>query len=323
MNKTMMALLASVLALGSAAQAQADFPNQPIRMVLPFPPGGGTDALARIIGGALSEELGQQVLIDNRPGAAGNIASEYVARANPDGYTLLMGFSTALTVNPLIYPDLNFNIQRDFEPVTLLADAQYFLVVHPSVEAQTADELVAFAEAHPGRLNFSSSGVGSPLHLSAELFAMRTGIDIVHIPYGGGGPAAQAVLSGEVDMLFGSAAATVQHADAGNLRMLATTGSQRSELAPDTPTLQELGLEGFNVTAWYGLMAPEGTPAEVIELLHDYTLRALSRDDVLEALGNQGLNPIGGDAAALAALILNDTEMWAPVVEAADIRPGN
>ena len=316
-------LVALVLLVSFAlpVQAQDDYPNKPVRLVLPFPPGGGTDALARILADAMTESMGQQVVVDNRPGAAGNIASDTVAKAEPDGYTLLLGFSTALVVNPSLYEDLAFDIEEDFDPITLIADAQYILVTHPSVPAESVDELIAHAKENPGELNFSSSGVGGPLHLAAELFKNRADVDIVHIPYDGGGPAAQAVLGGEVDILFGSVAATKPQVDEGQLRALATTGLERSDALPDLPTLDEAGLEGFNVTSWYALLAPAGTPEPIIDKLNDEVLKALSLPEVQERLAERGLTPIGSTPEELAQHMAEEREVWSEVIERAGLEP--
>lgn len=316
-------LLALVLSVSFAlpVHAQDDYPNQPVRLVLPFPPGGGTDALARILADAMTESMGQQVVVDNRPGAAGNIASDTVAKAEPDGYTLLLGFSTALVVNPSLYEDLAFDVEEDFDPITLIADAQYILVVHPSVPAESVDELIAHAKENPGELNFSSSGVGGPLHLAAELFKTRADVDIVHIPYDGGGPAAQAVLGGEVDILFGSVAATKPQVEEGQLRALATTGLERSDAMPDLPTLDEAGLEGFNVTSWYALLAPAGTPEPIIDKLNDEVLKALSLPEVQERLAERGLTPIGSTPEELAQHMEEERKVWSEVIERAGLEP--
>ncbi len=258
------------------AAAQTTYPDKPIRLVLPFPPGGGTDGIARVVGDALGKRLGQQILIDNRPGAGGNIASDLVAKAAPNGYTLLMGFSTALTVNPGLYPNLSFNVQKDFVPITELADGQYVLVVHPDVPVKSVAELIAYAKANPGKLNFASGGTGSPLHLAGELFKATAGVNLTHLAYKGGGPAATAVLGNEAQVLFGSVASTLPQIQAGKLRALATTGLERLPQLPDVPTLDESGLKGFEVTTWYGFLAPTGTPQPILTKLHDETVAVLA-----------------------------------------------
>ena len=251
-------LLASfgMLAGGHASAAPGDdYPTRPIRFLVPFAAGGGADTLARILTPKLSEAMGQQWVVDNRGGAGGNIAAETVARAAPDGYTVFMGFSSVLTVNPTLYK-LGFDMVKDFQPVTLLASAQYILVLHAGVQAKSVKELVALLKAKPGSLNCASAGVGSPLHLACELFQKRAGVELVHIPYKGGGPAAAAVLGGEAQVLFGSVASSLPHVKAGRLKALATTGATRSKVAPDLPTMIEAGFSGFDVSTWYSVMVP-------------------------------------------------------------------
>jgi tripartite-type tricarboxylate transporter receptor subunit TctC len=308
-----------VASLFYTAPLLAQYPLKPVRLVLPFPPGGGTDALARIIGPHMAERLGQPFVIDNRAGAAGNIANEIVARAVPDGYTLLMGFSTTLTVNPQLYR-LSFDVRKDLAPITQLATAQFFLVLHPSVEASSLKELIALAKARPGQLNFSSSGVGSPLHLAAELFSRRTGIELVHVAYKGGGPAAAAVLAGEVQVLFGSVASTIGHVKAGRLRALAVTGGKRSALMPELPTIEESGFPGFRVTAWDSVLAPGGTPLRVIEQLNHAIVAVIRMPDVQKAFANIGYEPTGTTPAEVARIIASETALWAEVIKAANIK---
>lgn len=297
-----------------------NYPTKPIRLVLPFPPGGGTDALARIIVPKLSESLGQTLVIDNRAGAAGNISAEIVARSQPDGYTLLQGFSTVLTTSKSLYSKLPFDPDRDFEPITQLATAQYILVVHPSVPAKSLAEFVSLAKAKPGTLNYASSGVGSPLHLAAELFKTRAGIDLVHVAYKGGGPAGLAVLAGEVQVLFGSVAATLPYTKTGRLRALAVTSTKRSPLAPELPTIAELGYAGFNVTAWDSVLAPRGTPKEIIARLNAEIVKVLRASDIAALIRNVGYEPTGTTPGELAAIIKTESATWARVISDANIR---
>lgn len=322
MTSSTMALRCVLVALACfacTAYAQ-NYPTKPIRLVLPFPPGGGTDALARIIGPRLSESLGQTLVIDNRAGAAGNISAEIVARSQPDGYTLLVGFSTVLTTSKSLYSKLPFDPERDFEPITQLATAQYILVVHPSVPARSLAEFVALAKAKPGTLNYASSGAGSPLHLAAELFKTRAGIDLVHIAYKGGGPAALAVLAGEAQVLFGSVAATLPHTKTGRLRAFAVTGTKRSPLAPELPTIAELGYPGFNVTAWDSVLAPRGTPKKIIARLNAEIVKVLRAPDIAALIRNVGYEPTGTTPEELAAIIKTESATWAKVIKDANIR---
>ena len=306
-------LAAAFAPFARAADAPA-YPTRPIRLVLPFPSGGGTDSLARIMAPKLLEVLSQPVVVDNRPGASGNIATDLVAKAEPDGYTVLMGFNTALTMNPYLYKKLPFDVQRDLKPVTLLAAAKYFLVVNDSVPAKTVDELVALAKAKPGQLNYSSSGPGSPLHLAAELFKYRTGSDIVHVPYKGGGPATMGLLGGEVQLMFGSVAAVMPQVRDGKLRPLAVTALTRSSVAPEVPTLDELGLKGFDVTSWYGLLVPRNTPDAVVARLQAAAQKVVQLPEVREAMAKQGLDMVIDSPAEFATLIKDESRTWADLI---------
>jgi tripartite-type tricarboxylate transporter receptor subunit TctC len=297
----------------------AEYPTKPIRLLIPFAPGGGADALARIITPKLAESMGQQWVVDNRAGAAGNISAETVARAAPDGYTALMGFSTVLTVNPTLYK-LPFDPARDLAPVTLLATAQYLLVVHPSVAAGSVKELAALAKQKPRALNFASAGVGSPLHLAGELFQSRAGVQLTHVPYKGGGPAAAAVLAGEAQMIFGSVASSLPQVKAGKLRALATTGLKRSKVAPEVPTMAESGFPGFEVTSWYALLVPTGTPAAIANRIREEAGKALQRPDVLQVMAAQGLEAETSTPRELASRIAAERKTWAEVIKAAGIK---
>jgi tripartite-type tricarboxylate transporter receptor subunit TctC len=312
------ALLAAVSS-ALAAETASDYPARPIRLLVPFAPGGGADTLARIITPKLSESMGQQWVVDNRGGAAGNIAAETVARAGPDGYTVFMGFSTVLTVNPSLYK-LGFSMEKDLQPVTLLATAQYILVVHPSVQANSVKELVALMKERPKSLNYASAGVGSPLHLAGELFQRRAGVQMVHIPYKGGGPAAAAVLAGEAQLIFGSVASSLPHVKSGRLKALATTGAQRSKVAPDVPTMREAGVPGVEVTSWYAFMVPAGTPEPTVRRIRDAAVNALAVPEVQQAMARQGLEVETSTAQALAARIRAETKTWAEVIKAAGIK---
>jgi len=308
-------------ALSTSPTIAQDYPTKPIRLVLPFPPGGGTDGVARLVGDAMSKKLGQQIVVDNRPGAGGNIASDFVAKADPDGYTLLMGFSTALTVNPSLYPNLPFDVGKDFVPITELADGQYVLVVNPSLPAKTPAELIAYAKEHPGEINFASGGNGSPLHLAGELFKAKAGVEMTHLPYSGGGPASAAVLGNEAQVLFGSVASTLPQIKAGALRALATTGLKRLETLPDVPTLDESGLKGFEVLTWYGLLAPTGTPQAILDRLQQDSVAALQDPAIKEGLDRLGLQVVAGTSAEFKALIDRDTASWSTVISDVGIKP--
>jgi tripartite-type tricarboxylate transporter receptor subunit TctC len=275
--------------------------------------------LSRIISPKMSDALGQTWVVDNRGGAAGNLAAEIVADAAPDGHTVFMGFSTVLTVNPSLYK-LRYNVEKDFQPVTLLATAQYILVIHPSVQAATLKEFIALAKQKPGALNYASAGVGSPLHLAAELFKKRTGVNMVHIAYKGGGPAAAAVLSGEAQVIFGSVASSMPHVKSGRLKALATTGLRRSKVAPELPTMAESGFPGFDVSSWYALLVPAKTPTPIVRQIHDAALKAVQLPDVQQAMSRQGLEVETGTPQELARRIKAETAVWAGVIKDAGIK---
>jgi tripartite-type tricarboxylate transporter receptor subunit TctC len=303
----------------SAAAADDNYPTRPVRLLVPFAPGGGADALSRIITPKMHDALGQAWVVDNRGGAAGNIAAETVAKAAPDGYTALMGFNTVLTVNPSLYK-LTYSVTRDLQPVTLLATAQYILVIHPSVAATNLKDFIALAKQKPGSLNYASAGVGSPLHLAAELFKKRAGIDMAHLAYKGGGPAAVAVLAGEAQVLFASVASSVPQIKAGKLKALATTGIKRSKVAPDLPTIAESGFPGFEVSSWYALLVPAKTPAAIVNKIRGAAIKAVELPDVQEAMSRQGLDVETSTPQELAARMSAETAMWAGVIKDAGIK---
>jgi tripartite-type tricarboxylate transporter receptor subunit TctC len=302
-----------------AALAADTYPSRPVRLLVPFAPGGGADTLARILTPRLHESMGQAWVVDNRGGAAGNLAAEIVARATPDGYTSFMGFSTVLTVNPGLYK-LPFSMEADFQPVTLLATAQYILVVHSSVAAGNLKEFIALAKAKAGGFNYASAGVGSPLHLSAELFQKRTGVRMTHIAYKGGGPAAASVLGGETQVLFGSVASILPHVKSGRLKALATTGTKRARVAPELPTMAEQGFPGFDVSSWYALLLPAKTPTAIVNRLHSEAAKAVASVEVQQAMSRQGLEAETSTPRELAARVAAETAVWAGVIKDAGIK---
>ena len=309
----------SGLMLHAAESAESGYPARPIRLLVPTSPGGGTDALARILAPRLGETLGQQWVVDNRAGAAGNIAVETVARAVPDGYTALLGLNHVTTVTPSLYK-LPYSVERDLQPVTSLAGAQYILVLHPSVPAATVKEFVALAKQKPGTLNYASAGIGTPVHLAAELFKKRAGVDIVHLAYKGGGPAAAAVLGGEAQVIFGSVASSMPLVKAGRLRALATTGIKRSKVAPDLPTIAESGYPGFDVRSWYAMLVTAKTPMPIVNRIHDAVVKVVGLPEVQEAMSRQGLEPETSTPQELAARIKKETAVWAAVIRDSGIR---
>jgi tripartite-type tricarboxylate transporter receptor subunit TctC len=312
-------LLASGSVCGVTQAAEPAYPTRPIRMVVPFAPGGGSDILARTLAPKLSAATGQTWVVDNRSGAAGNLGAEIVARANPDGYTVLKALNTQLTANPSLYK-LPFDVQKDLQPVTMLATADHVLVVHPSVQARTFKEFLALAKQKPGALNYASSGAGSAIHMAAELLKYRTGIDLVHIPYKGGGPAALAVISGEAQVMTGTAASVLPFLTSGRLRGLATTGPRRSKVLPELPTVAESGYPGFDTSQWYGILVPAATPRSITERIRNEMLKVLQHPDMRAALVSQGVELETTTPEGMAARIKTETATNAAVIKAAGIR---
>lgn len=303
----------------AASSEAAAYPDRPIRLLLPFAPGGGADAVARVIAPKLHEALGQPWVMDNRGGASGNIAAEIVARANPDGHTAFLGFSTVLTVNPSLYR-LSIDMQKDLVPVAMVTSGQYILVLHPSVKADNLKDFIALAKARPGALSYGSGGRGTPLHLAAELFKIRTGTDMTHITYKGGGPASIAVLAGEVQVLFSSLPPAIPHVKSGRLKALAVTGPGRAAVAPEISTFAELGLPGLELASWYGLFVPARTPDKIVKTLHDVVVRTMALPDVREGISRQGIEVAVKGPKEFAELIRRETEVWAKVIETAGIK---
>jgi len=307
-------------AVCSLAWAQArDFPLRPVRLVVPVPPGGSLDVMARIVSPKWGEQMGQNVIIDYRPGANTIVGSENVARAPADGYTLLIN-TLPFVVNPSLYPKMPFDTERDFAPVSLLGSSPFVLVVHPSVPAQSVKALIALAKAHPGKLNYSSAGNGSNLHVAAELFKTLTGTDIVHVPYGGGGPALIAILNGEAGVSFLSLVAVTGHIASGRMRALGITSAKRSKVVPQLPTIAEQGVTGYDFGAWFGIYAPAATPAPVIKMLNDTITRAVRDPGLAERFDKEGAEIIGGSPAVLAAHVKAELALWAKVVKSAGLR---
>jgi tripartite-type tricarboxylate transporter receptor subunit TctC len=301
------------------ADAQA-YPLRPIRMVVSFAPGGATDANARIVSQKLSEQLGVQVLVDNRPGASSMLGTDYVARAAPDGYTLLTA-SSEFTVNPSLQPKIPYDALKDFAPISQTVSSQYVLSTHPSVPVKNVKEFVAFAKARPGQLNYGSSGVGSANHLSAELLQTLTGIKLVHVPFKGSGPAMIALLSGEIDFAFSSTSAAVAQIKAGRLRPIAVTGPSRFAELPDVPTMVQAGVPGFVITGWFGVLAPAGTPREIISRLSAEIVKAVRQPSVRERFAKLGTIPVGSSPEAFAQFLRTEIEKWAKIVKASGARP--
>jgi len=311
-------LLAALLGAGTAV-AQP-YPARAIRLVAGFPPGGPSDIVSRALARRMNELLGQPVVVENRSGAGGHIAAELVARAAPDGYTVLLGGSF-ITIGPSLYRKLAYDVLRDFAPIGLVVSNQYLLVVHPSVPAKNVRDLIAIARRQPGRLNYASAGLGSPPHLSAELMKAMAKLEIVHVPYKGATPALVDLISGQVDLYFGGISAAMPHAKAGRLRALGVTGSKRSTELPEVPTIAEAGLPGYEIATWFGLVAPAGTPAPVVERLNETLKRIVGEPDTRAYLISQGVDPITSSPAEFAALIKSEIPKFARIVKAAGIEP--
>lgn len=300
------------------AFAQA-YPQKPIRFILPFPPGGGTDTLGRVVGQKLGETLGQQVVIDNRPGAGANIGAEIAAKSPADGYTLFMG-NVAHTINVSLYSNLNYDLVKDFAPVTMLGLTANIVVVHPSVPAKSVKELIALAKARPGQLNYASSGSGSSSHLAGELFKNLAHVSMTHIPYKGGGPAVTSLISGEASVGFATMPSVLPHVKAGKLRGLAVTTSRRSQAAPALPTVAEAGLPDYEASTWYCLLFPAGAPKDIVARLNAETIKVLGHADVKNRLAGLGYEIITSTPEELAAHIRSEIVKWGKVVKASGIR---
>ncbi|MBX9810092.1 MAG: tripartite tricarboxylate transporter substrate binding protein [Burkholderiales bacterium] len=313
--------LALICALMPAAAFSAEYPTKAVRMLVGFAPGGGTDTTARAMAGKLSERLGQQVIIDNRPGAAGNIATEITAQSNPDGYTILMGTIAALAINPSLYKKLPFDPLQDLAAVSRAVDSTNILVVHPSVPAKNVKELVALAKAKP--LNGGSSGIGGAGHLALELFNLQAGTKIVHVPYKGGGPAMVDLLAGNIDLIFATAASSVPHIKSGRIKALAVTTAKRSGLVPELPTVAETGLKDFEANNWYGILAPAKTPRAIIDRLNKEIVAVLGMPDIKEFLFKQGLDAAPSTPEDFAAYIRSEKAKWEKVIKAAGLYQTN
>lgn len=307
----------SFLLLATAADAAEPYPSKPIRFIVPFPPGGGTDILARLVGEELVKRLGEQIVVDNRPGAGTNIGMGIAASARPDGYTLLMA-SVGVAANPSLYRRMPFNPAKDLAPVTLVAIAPSVLVVHPSVPAKTPKELVALLKAQPGRLNYGSFGSGSGGHLAAELFKLVTHTDIVHIPYKGGGPAIRALLAGEVQIVFSSQLPVLGYIKTGRMRAIGLAADKRSVALPDVPTFRESGID-YKTGTWWGVLVPAGTPSAIIDRLNREITAILRTASVHQRIVAQGGEPVGSSPAEFAAFIKSEARKFAKVVKAANI----
>ncbi|OGA60108.1 MAG: hypothetical protein A3G81_22170 [Betaproteobacteria bacterium RIFCSPLOWO2_12_FULL_65_14] len=297
----------------------SDYPNRPIRLIIGFPPGAAADVSARILAHPMSQQLGQQVVVESRPGAGSSIAAQYVVRAPNDGYTLFLGSSANLT-NHIITPDLTFDFTKDFAPISLVTSLPLILVVHPSIGVSTVPELIALAKSKPGQIHYASAGNGSAPHLAGELFNVRAGVKLLHVPYKGSPPAVTDLLAGRVPVMFSPASTVVPHIAAGKLKALASTGAKRPAIAADLPTMVEAGLAGFETTIWYGLMAPAGTPKEVIEKVASAANAALKGDETIVNLRRQGIETIGSTPNEYASFIERELKKWTATADAAGLK---
>lgn len=316
--RSLAAALAAMLAAGFV-HAQP-YPTKPIRFLVPQAAGGSTDTLSRIVGQKLSERLGQQVVMDNRPGANGMIGTELVAKSQPDGYTLLAGGTGTIAINVSLYSKVAYDPVRDFTPVALIAYSTSVLVVHPSVTAENIAGLIALARSRPGELRYASAGSGSSPHLSAELFKTMTGVKLVHVPYKGSTPGVTATITGETSLMFTGIASALAHIKAGRLRALSVNGPKRSPALPDVPVASQSGLPGFEVDFWIGMLAPAGTPRAIVSRLNAEVNGILRQDDVKERLVALGTDPVGGSPDEFAAVIKTDIAKWAKAIKASGAR---
>jgi len=322
--KLRFAIAALLTLIAAAAHAQPNgatsYPDHPVRMIVPWPAGGGTDIFARAISQKLQRSLGQPFVVENRAGASGNIGASMVARADPDGYTILLATIT-LATNPSLYKSLDFDATKDLAPITLIAGVPHMLVVNPTLPVKSVKQLIALAKEKPGKLTYSSAGVGSPFQIAGELFKQSAGVDILHVAYRGGAPAIADVVGDHVDMTFANLVAVLPLAKSGQVRALAITAASRSNAAPDVPTMAEAGLPGYAFTSWFGMLAPAHTPPEIIGRLNTEIVKALRLPDISANLSEQGADLIASTPDEFATFLKAETAKWSRVVRAANIKP--
>jgi tripartite-type tricarboxylate transporter receptor subunit TctC len=312
-------VIAALTFSAAPSAAQDSYPSRPVRIIVGFGPASAADVVARVLAQRLGQSMHQQFVVETRPGAGSSIAAEYVARAPHDGYTLLMA-TVANTINPAIMPRLSFDFQKDLAPVTLVTAVPILLAAHPRLGVRDVRGLIALAKQKPGEVLFGSSGTGTGAHLAGEMFNTMAGVKLVHVPYPGSAQALTDLIAGRIGLMFGAASTTLPHVQAGELVALAMAQSKRSGIAPDVPSMAEAGLPGFDTAVWFGLLAPAGTPAEIISALSREVNTALKTDVVIAPLRAQGMEPIGGSPAEFADYIARETAKWAPVVEAAGLK---
>jgi len=308
-------LAALLVAVAPLALAQA-YPARPIHFIVPYPAGGPLDTVARLLGQKVSESVHQPVVVENRPGAGGNIGAEAVARSAPDGYTILMGAVATHAINPTLYSSIPYDPVKDFAPVTEVAWTPNVLVVNPKLPVHDVKEFIAYAKAHPGELNFGSGSTGSAGHLAGELFKTMAGVQMVHVPYKGAGPAMQDLIGGQIQLMFDNLASSLGQIRAGKVRALAVTTAKRSSLAPELPTIAESGLPGFDISTWFGIFAPGGTPQPVVLRLHDEFVKALEAPEVRSTMEKMGAEPVGNTPEQFAAYIQSEAKKYAQVIKA-------
>ena len=319
-RKFLVVAIAALAAAFTSAQAQ-NFPTRPIMLVIPFAPGGSTTIVGRGVAEKMSELLGEKIIVDNRPGAGGTVGTRAVAKSEPDGYTLLLGYTGTLAIGPSLYKNVGYDPRKDFAPIGMIGNAPNSLVVNPSFEPKTVAELIAYAKANPGKVNFGSAGAGTASHITGEYFARAAGITLVHIPYKGTGPALTDLLGGHIPMAFAPIPASHGNIAAGKLRALAVTSTTRSGLLPEVPTIAESGIAGFDASLYYGLAAPAGTPRPIIDKLNKALRGALASEEVKRQLGKDGTDITPGSPEDYAALIDKDERKWAQLVKASGIEP--
>jgi len=308
--------LVAVVAAAAGAQPNLNaYPNKSIRLVVPFPAGGTTDVLARAAAQKLTESLGQAVVVDNRPGAGGNIGAELVAKSAPDGYTLLMGTVGTHAINPSLYPKMPYDHVRDFAPIILVAGVPNVLVINPALPVNSVQELIAYAKANPGKVNFASSGNGTSIHLSGELFKSMAGVQMTHIPYKGSAPALMDLIGGQVQVMFDNLPSALPHIKGGKLRAVAVTSTKRAPALPDVPTIAESGVPGFEASSWFGILAPAGTPRDIVTKINAEANKALQSAEMREKLLSQGAEAAGNTPEYFADYIRSETAKWAKVVK--------
>jgi tripartite-type tricarboxylate transporter receptor subunit TctC len=312
-------LMLFFLPLAVDAQAQA-YPTKPIHFVVPYPPGGPLDTVARLLGQRVAESTGQPVIVDNKPGAGGSIGAEAVAKAPPDGYTILMGAVATHAINPTLYASIPYDPIKDFTPVTQIASTPNVLVVNPAVPAGNVRAFIAYAKANPGKLNFGSGSTGSAGHLAGELFKTMAGIDMTHVPYKGAAPAMNDLIAGRIQVMFDNLSSSLAQMRAGKVRALAVTTAKRSALAPELPTIAESGLPGFDINTWFGILVPAGTPRAIVERLHGEFTGALATRDIREKMLNLGAEPVGSSPGEFAAYIRTEGEKYSRVIRASGAR---